>query len=113
MTLQSDNAGSGTLSTTFGALTPRVAGNSANLVATGGSNGTTNIISLMGAAGFIDPGLFFGGSSFAALSASNGYVTGLVYDGTNNTAPSNTVTAGSHVQLTSAPMAAPSPSTPR
>ena len=102
--LQSTNAGTGILSTGFGALT-RSAGNSTNFVSVGGSNGTDNIVTLTGAAGFIDKGFFFGGSSYAALSASNGYVTAMAYDGTNNTALSNTITAANHVQLTATPAA--------
>ena len=101
-TLQSNNAGTGTLSTTFGALT-RSPGNSTNIVSVGGTNGTDNLINLTGAAGFINKGVFFGGSSYAALNAANTYVTGMVYDGNNNTSNSNTIAAGTHVQLTSAP----------
>jgi len=75
VTLQSDyNSGSGTLSTTFGALTARVAGNTANIVSTGGTNGTDNLINLTGAAGFIDKGVFFGGANYAALDAANTFV---------------------------------------
>jgi len=70
VTLQSDNAGTGTLSTTFGALTARVAGNTANIVSTGGAN----VINLTGAAGFIDRGVFFGGANYAALDALNTFV---------------------------------------
>ena len=107
VTLQSDNAGSGTLSTTFGALTTRVAGNSANIASTGGTNGTTNLINLTGAAGFMDPGVFFGGSSYAALDATNTFVRGLAYGTDPNAATADTITASNHVQLTASPAAQP------
>jgi autotransporter-associated beta strand protein len=105
VTLQSDNAGTGTLSTTFGALTARAAGNTANIVSTGGTNGTTNIINLAGAAGFIDKGVYFGGANYAALDAANTYVRALAYGTDPGTSAADTITGGTHVKLTATPAA--------
>jgi len=99
VTLQSDNAGSGTLSTTFGALTARATGNTANIVSTGGTNGTDNIINLTGAAGFIDAGVFFNGADYAAMDAT-GYVRALAYGTDPYTSAVDTVAPGTHVKLT-------------
>jgi len=105
VTLQSDNAGTGTLSTTFGALTARVAGNTANIVSTGGTNGTDNIINLTGAAGFIDKGVFFGGANYAALDAVNTYVRALAYGSDPDAEVVDTITTNKHVKLASSPAA--------
>jgi len=102
VTLQSDNAGSGTLSTTFSALTARAAGNSANIVSTGGSNGSTNVINLTGSAGFIDKGFFFDGGSYAALDATNTFVRALAYGTDTDAEVTDTITASKHVKLTAA-----------
>lgn len=100
-TLQSDNAGTGTLSTTLGSLTARVAGNSSNIVVTGGTNGTTNLIKLTQGAGFIDKGVFFNGADYAWMSAANGFVRAPIYGTDTNTfLDPATITASSHLKLT-------------
>ncbi|MCX5653888.1 MAG: autotransporter-associated beta strand repeat-containing protein, partial [Planctomycetota bacterium] len=108
VTLKSNNAGTGTLSTTFGALTARVAGNTGNIVSTGGTNGTDNLINLTaGTAGFLDKGVFFNGADYAALHvAGPSYVRALNYataGGDPNTVDVNTITASKHVKLTATP----------
>jgi autotransporter-associated beta strand protein len=105
VTLQSDNAGTGTLSTTFGALTARNSGSTANIVSTGGTNGTDNLINLTGAAGFIDKGVFFGGANYAALDAANTYVRALAYGSDPDAEVVDTITTNKHVKLASSPAA--------
>jgi MYXO-CTERM domain-containing protein len=57
-------------------------------------------VNITGAAGFINAGLYFGGSDFAARNAANGYVRALAYGSDPATAAVNTVTASNHVKLT-------------
>ena len=82
-------AGEGTVQSTYGSsgnaefsitsLAARQGGATGNFVVSGGANGSTNKIVLTGAAtGFLDTGLYFGGSSFAAYDA-GGFVRGLIY----------------------------------
>jgi fibronectin-binding autotransporter adhesin len=88
-TLISNKSGAGDLSTTFSSYA-RAAGATGNIVSTGGINGTDNSVNITGAAGFIDKGLYFGGSEFAARNALNGYVRALNYattGGDANTVP--------------------------
>ncbi len=100
VTLKSTQAGSGTLSTTFSSLTARAAGNTANIVSTGGTNGTDNSVKITGqAAGFIDKGVYFNGADFAAMDAT-GFVRGLNYGTDTNAAAVNAITASKHVKLT-------------
>jgi fibronectin-binding autotransporter adhesin len=91
------------MSTTFTSLTANVFGNTVNIVSTGGTNGTDNIINLAGAAGFINQSIFFNGADFAARNSTNGYVRALAYGSDANTAAVNTLTANQHVKLTSTP----------
>jgi fibronectin-binding autotransporter adhesin len=104
-TFISNNAGfaTGTLSTTFTNAGVRAAGATGNIVSTGGTNGTDNIINTTGAAGFIDKGVYFGGSEFAARNALNGYVRALAYGSDASAAAVDTITASNHVKLTSTP----------
>ena len=102
ITLQSDNAGTGILSTTFGALTARTAGNTGNIVFTGGTVGTDNIINLTGAAGFIDRGVFFNGTDYAARNTIDGYVRALAYGTDPGTSAIDAIADATHVKLTSA-----------
>ena len=109
VTLKSNNAGANALSTTFTSLTARAAGNTANIVSTGGTNGTDNSIIITGqnTAGFIDKGVYFNGADFAAMNASGTFVRGLNYattGGDTNTVDVNTITASKHVKLTSTPV---------
>jgi fibronectin-binding autotransporter adhesin len=104
-TVQSTYGTSGNAELSFSSLAARGAGACGNFVVSGGSNGSNNKIVLTSAAtGFLDKGLFFGGSSYAANDAS-GYVRGLIYGTDSATAATNTITASSHVQLTSSPAA--------
>jgi autotransporter-associated beta strand protein len=104
VTLQSDNAGTGVLSTTFGTLT-RASGNTANIVLSGGTVGTDNIINLAGAAGFIDKGVFFNGADYAARNTTDGYVRALAYGTDPGTSAADAMAAGTHVKLTASPAA--------
>lgn len=105
VTLQSDNVGSGILSTTLGALTARASGNTANIVVSGGTVGTDNIINLAGAAGFIDKGVFFNGADYAARNTTDGYVRALAYGTDPSTSAADAIAAGTHVKLTASPAA--------
>jgi fibronectin-binding autotransporter adhesin len=105
-TLESNKSGAGSITTNFNAFTARTTGNTGNIQSTGGTNGTDNIVNITGTAGFIDRGVFFGGSEFAARSATNGFVRALNYatiGGDTNTVDVNTITAARHVKLTSTP----------
>ena len=76
--VQSTYGTSGTTSLTFASLAARTAGATGNLVTSGGTNGTTNLIKFTAAptaSALIDRGLFFNGSSFAAYDAAgSGFV---------------------------------------
>ena len=83
VSFQSNNAGTGTLSTTFGSYTARGAGTTANIVSTGGTLGTTNIIKFTSTTGLtasalIDKGLFFNGADYAVYDAT-GYLRAFNY----------------------------------
>jgi autotransporter-associated beta strand protein len=100
-TLISNKSGAGNLTTTFSSYT-RSAGATGNIVSTGGTNGTDNSVNITGAAGFINAGLYFGGSDFAARNATDGYVRALNYattGGDTNTVDVDTVTASRHVKI--------------
>lgn len=102
-TVQSTYGTSGNAALTFSSLVARGAGATGNFVVSGGVNGTDNKIVLTGAStGFLDKGLYFGGSSYAAYDVT-GYVRGLIYGTDANTVVADTITASSHVQLTSSP----------
>lgn len=104
-TVRSTYGTSGSAELSFTSLAARGAGATGNFVVSGGSNGTTNKIVLTGAAtGFLDKGLYFNGSSFAAYDA-GGYVRGLIYGTDTNAAATDTITASNHVQLTTTPTA--------
>jgi len=100
VTLVSENAGSGTLSTTFTTLS-RTAGSSANIIFTGANN----LINLTQAAGFIDKGVFVSGADYAAMNAANTYIRALAYGTDPSTVAINTITTVSHVKLTTSPAA--------
>jgi autotransporter-associated beta strand protein len=101
-TVQSTYGSSGNAELTFSSLAARGVSATGNFVVSGGSNGTTNKIVLSSGAvtGFLDKGLFFGGSNYAAYDAT-GYVRGLAYGTDTNAAATDTITASNHVQLTS------------
>ena len=98
-TLNSDKSDTGSITTTFSSYT-RSAGATGNIVSTGGTNGTDNSVNITGAAGFINKGLYFGGSEFAARNSTDGYVRALIYGTDGSTAAVDTVTASNHVKLT-------------
>ena len=84
----------------------RTSGATGNLITTGGTNGTTNKISITGApTGFINEGIFFNGSNYAYNDA-GGFVRGINYGsdpGSVNYGASTTgaaPTAGSNMELT-------------
>ncbi|MDD4888924.1 MAG: autotransporter-associated beta strand repeat-containing protein [Phycisphaerae bacterium] len=108
------SAGEGTIQTnrvvlqpvtlTLGAPT-RTAGATGNFVLGGtpGANGTDSQIQLTKAAGFIDQGTFFGGSSYAWMDGLNTFVRGINYgtDGTTATSAGATSLASiAHQQIT-------------
>ena len=97
--LVSNKSGDGNLSTTFSSYV-RAAGATGNIASTGGTNGTDNSVNITGAAGFIDRGLFFGGSEYAARHTTNSYVRALDYGSDPSTVAVDTVTASNHVKLT-------------
>jgi fibronectin-binding autotransporter adhesin len=106
-TLESDfNGGSGTLATTFSSVI-RELGSSANIVVTGGSNGVDNLVNLGGAPGFIDRGIFFGGSEYAARDSTDGFVRALAYGTDMGTSAVDVIGTDTHVKLTTAPAARP------
>jgi autotransporter-associated beta strand protein len=74
-----------------------VAGNTANIVSAGGTNGTDNTVNITGAEGFIDKGIYFNGADFAYRNALNGYARAPLY-GTDATFIT-TATASNHVKL--------------
>lgn len=101
-TLLSNKSGAGNITTTFGAYS-RSAGAAGNILSTGGTNGTSNIVNITGAAGFVNVGLYFNGSEFAALNATNSYVRALAYGTDTNAVAVNTITSSRHVKLTATP----------
>jgi len=103
VTLQSDRV-VGPLSTSFGTLTARVAGNTANIVYTGGTIGSDNRINITNSVGFINKGIFLNGADYAAMNAANTYVRALIYGSDGNTLPADTIGTGNHVKLTATPV---------
>ena len=103
VTLSSNKSGAGSLSTTFGSLTARVAGDTANIVSTGGTIGTDNSIKLTQAAGFIDKGVYFNGADFAAMNVANTYVRALAYGSDTNASAVGVIASGKYTKLTSTP----------
>ncbi len=97
-TLASNKTGAGDLSTTFTSVA-RAAGATGNFVSAGGTNGTDNSVNITGAAGFINAGLYFGGSEFASRNSTNGFVRALAYGSDTNAVAVNTITAGRHVKI--------------
>ncbi len=98
---------SGTASLTFSSLAARTPGAAGNVNTTGGTNGTTNKISVSGlATGFVDEGIFFNSSSYAFNDAA-GFLRVPVYGTdadfvTSGTATSLTGGAGVNQQITGA-----------
>ena len=94
VTLHSDyNSGSGNLSTTFGSFVARTAGNTENIVRTGGDNTTNKIVltstanAPLAASGSNNLGIFFGGSEYARYSAANTTFQAVDYGTDSNAQP--------------------------
>jgi len=69
----------------FGSVGAFGAGQTANFIVTGGTNGSTNTINITGASqGLINGAAFFNGADFAYVNAAGGYVRAPVY-GTDST----------------------------
>ncbi len=116
-TLQSTYGSTGTAGLSFGSLTARSTGATGNFVVSGGANGTTNSISITGAAaGFQNQGLFFNGADYAFVNAAGtflragNYGTDLNFGtstgggtlGTNNASVNVNLTTGSVTAQTTA-----------
>jgi autotransporter-associated beta strand protein len=108
-------AGDGTIQSTYGtsgnaslALTSlaRSAGAAGNFIVSGGTNGSTNKIVITGATAnaLINPGVYFGGSDFAAYD-SGLFVRALAYGSDTNTSAVDTIGAGTNVKLSTTPLA--------
>ena len=89
---------------TFTSLAARAAGAVGNFVNSGVTNSATNGFVLTGkAAGFIDKGIFYGGSAYASMNATGNYTRALNYSGDGNatTSSGNTTLASiAHQQIT-------------
>ena len=96
---------SGNTSLTFSSMTARSAGATGNFTVTNGTNGSTNKIVITGlAAGFVDKGIFFGGTNYAYNDAT-GYLRAPVYGtdaGFVTSAATTTLASATHQQITGA-----------
>jgi autotransporter-associated beta strand protein len=96
---------SGNTSLDFSSMATRTAGAVGNFAVSGGSNGTTNKITLTGVGtGFIDKGIYFGGNGFAFYDA-GGFVRAAVYGsdaGFVTVAGGASVASATHQQTTAA-----------
>lgn len=96
---------SGNTSLTFASLSARTAGATGNFTVTNGTNGTTNIIALSGqATGFVDKGIYFGGSNYAYYDA-GGFLRAPVYGtdaGFVTSGAATSVASATHQQITGA-----------
>jgi fibronectin-binding autotransporter adhesin len=93
---------SGTSGITMAGLNARAAGSTGNFVTTGGVNGTTNrLVLATGSGNLLNPGIFFGGSNYAAYDAT-GFVRGIAYgtDAGSVTTAGGASVSGTYVQLT-------------
>jgi fibronectin-binding autotransporter adhesin len=101
-TISSVYGSSGTSGVTMAGLGTRAAGSTGNFVTTGGVNGTTNrLVLTTGSGNLLNPGIFFGGSNYAAYDAA-GFVRGIAYgtDAGAVTTAGGASVAGTYVQLT-------------
>jgi fibronectin-binding autotransporter adhesin len=105
-TIQSTYGSMGVTNLSFAGIASRPDGATADFVTSGGSNGTTNKISLTGAAAnsFVDPGVFFGtgsGLNFAFNDAA-GFLRAINYgsDAGSVKNPGGSSVAGTYVQTT-------------
>lgn len=89
----------------FSSLTARSAGATGNFTVTGGTNGNDNKITISGVStGFLDRGLFFGGSNYAFYDAS-GYLRAPVYgtdSGFVTSGATTSISSATHQQITGA-----------
>ena len=88
---------------TFSSLATRAAGAVGNFSPNAGTNGATNGFVLTGqAAGFIDPGIFYGNTSYAYMNAAGTYVRGITYGTDTNTqtyAATTSITPGTNTEI--------------
>ena len=99
-TVQSTYGGSGNTSLTFSSLGPMAAGATGNFVVSGGVNGTTNKIVVLGLpVGVINSATFFNGDSYAYVDPA-GYIRGINYGVDPGTAvsPGGPTLSGDHVK---------------
>ncbi len=89
----------------FSSLSSRSAGATGNFSVSGGTNGSDNKITISGiSTGFLDRGLFFGGSNYAFYDAS-GYLRAPVYgtdSGFVTSAATTSIASATHQQITGA-----------
>ena len=91
---------------TFSSLAARTAGATGNLTLSGGTPSATNGFNLTGAAaGFINQGTFFNGADFAYMDATGTFVRAPGYGSDSGFEAADTITASTHVKLTSTPAA--------
>jgi autotransporter-associated beta strand protein len=94
---------------TFSSLATRTAGATGNLTLSAGTPSATNGFNLTGAAaGFINQGTFFSGADFAYMDAVGTFVRAPGYGTDSGFEAADTITASTHVKLTSTPAAQPS-----
>ena len=101
-TIASVYGASGTSGITMAGLAARAAGSTGNFVTTGGGNGSTNrLVLTTGSGNLLNPGIFFGGSNYAASDAA-GFVRGIAYgtDAGSVTTAGGASVSGTYVQLT-------------
>ena len=96
------------IATTFSSLAARTAGATGNFLTAGGTNGTTNIINLTGAAlGFQNQGEFFGGTNYLWVNGAGGYARAMLYSvtpdtGTATSGATTSVASATHQEITGA-----------
>jgi len=101
-TFQSIRTAGQNVTVTLANLTRAAPNVTMNIVSSGGTNGTNNTINVTAlAAGFVNGGIFFNGANFAAMNSAGGYLRELQYGTDALTAAENTITAATHVKLTS------------
>ena len=96
-------AASSTINITASVGTPSN-GATGNFISSGGTNGTTNTINLLGnaTAGFLSPALFFNGADYAYLNAAGGAVRAPVYGtDTGFVNAGSSLSSGNHNQVSS------------
>ena len=106
-TIQTTYGTSGTTALTFASLGARAAGQAANFVVSGGTNGSSNKIvftTAPTAGALIDKGFYFNGADFAAYDAA-GYMRALAYGTDTNSAAVDTIATANNIKLSVTPAA--------